>query len=674
MIGLSLRSQILLGIMAPLVLCEISVYLLVDRTTRANARKSIERDLGGAMKGLERELSLRFESLHASAKLLSSDYAFKQAFATADTDTINSALENHVRRVGADSMFLASMEGDLLGASDLELALPAELLHKVITSELDEETDRYDLTTRVKGKIMKLVVVPLRAPKPVAWIFLGFTIGRDLADELKGTFASEVSLLWEDQPGKVSVPVSSLDSEGVRWLESGAARLAPGQISEAEASFGTQIFAVKQETTLEGKSLRYVLQRSLEAEFEPSRKLLFLLAAIFIGVSLVFMVLAFYLARSLTKPIDELVLATKEIAEGRIPRKLGSKEKNELGELARSFDLMSDSLAREMKQRAHAYDSLQVTLAHESLLLDIAKVTSFVVGIEQTLGVIAERVIRAVPANGVYVFLRREGKPGFQLVSKRFASAQASAAPAEAGATETKILGEYLNRLSDSDQVLKPERIARGGGQFFVSHLLISGKHLGSFIFSELPNQPITAENVRLIESVLSLAVLAVENGNVYRGTISDPLTGLFNRKFFEIQAELEMHRAQRNKSPYSLLILKVEGLREHDRGLLADLGLRRIAELAKEKLRRTDVICRLSGEKFAVLLTDTNKEGATITAKNLLSHLSVWRAEEGPRFHGVRFAVGISSGNDRTRNLSAMLDSAEGLVTKTAGDDGVFT
>ena len=102
---------------------------------------------------------------------------------------------------------------------------------------------------------------------------------------------------------------------------------------------------------------------------------------------------------------------------------------------------------------------------------------------------------------------------------------------------------------------------------------------------------------------------------------MTDPLTGLGNRRYLEGQAALEIARAQRSGAPLSLIAVDLDHFKRindnygHDVG---DLALQAFADTARGQLRDGDVLCRMGGEEFAVLLPDTGDDEAMQVAERL--------------------------------------------------------
>jgi diguanylate cyclase (GGDEF)-like protein len=100
-----------------------------------------------------------------------------------------------------------------------------------------------------------------------------------------------------------------------------------------------------------------------------------------------------------------------------------------------------------------------------------------------------------------------------------------------------------------------------------------------------------------------------------------DGLTSLFNRRHFDTLARVEWGRFQRYGRPLSLLVLDIDKFKSindrfgHDAG---DLILKAIADDCSSMRRETDIVARLGGEEFVLLLPETNESAAGLVAERL--------------------------------------------------------
>lgn len=101
----------------------------------------------------------------------------------------------------------------------------------------------------------------------------------------------------------------------------------------------------------------------------------------------------------------------------------------------------------------------------------------------------------------------------------------------------------------------------------------------------------------------------------------TDPLTGLGNRHRLRLGFEREQERAKRAGMPLSVILIDLDHFKQlndshgHEAG---DVALVFISRLFKERLRETDLLFRIGGEEFIVLLPHTSANGATVTAEDL--------------------------------------------------------
>jgi len=140
----------------------------------------------------------------------------------------------------------------------------------------------------------------------------------------------------------------------------------------------------------------------------------------------------------------------------------------------------------------------------------------------------------------------------------------------------------------------------------------------------------------------------------------TDHLTGLANRRRFERQLEREVGRVQRFEHPFSLLMIDIDSFKNvndtfgHDAG---DEAIRRISKVLCEGTRGIDLAARIGGEEFAVLLVETNKEGAFEVAERLRAAI---KALEIPRAGRVTASFGVAECPSDAQTAADILKAAD--------------
>jgi diguanylate cyclase (GGDEF)-like protein len=110
-------------------------------------------------------------------------------------------------------------------------------------------------------------------------------------------------------------------------------------------------------------------------------------------------------------------------------------------------------------------------------------------------------------------------------------------------------------------------------------------------------------------------------NSELEKLVVTDYLTNLYNRRYFMQRGADEFKRANRNGPALALLMLDIDKFKKvndtygHEAG---DIALRYVAEAMKSNLREIDVLGRMGGEEFAVLLPNTLLEDAALLAERV--------------------------------------------------------
>lgn len=156
--------------------------------------------------------------------------------------------------------------------------------------------------------------------------------------------------------------------------------------------------------------------------------------------------------------------------------------------------------------------------------------------------------------------------------------------------------------------------------------LLFGGLGLGAALTSD-GHGGTAIMNAASASAVMTILIFFYENGraDTYRlledAANSDPLTGLLNRRGFRDRFETELARARRTGAPISLLVLDIDHFKKindrhgHDVG---DAAIRHMAGLLTANTRRHDVVGRLGGEEFALLLPETSAHQAAMVAEKV--------------------------------------------------------
>jgi diguanylate cyclase (GGDEF)-like protein/putative nucleotidyltransferase with HDIG domain len=174
------------------------------------------------------------------------------------------------------------------------------------------------------------------------------------------------------------------------------------------------------------------------------------------------------------------------------------------------------------------------------------------------------------------------------------------------------------------------------------------------------------------------LAALAVDNAEIRTRleaeVITDHLTALYNHRYFHERLAEELRRANRLRSSVGLLIYDIDDFKRVNDTyghLVGDQVLQGVASISRETCRLEDVICRIGGEEFAIILPGADMEDAVALAERLRAGVaSVAFPTAGP----VAISVGVAQGPlhaSSPRELTTCADLAM-LEAKALGKDRV--
>jgi diguanylate cyclase (GGDEF)-like protein len=331
----ALRTRIAVTFLLLLAAVLAAALGAVSAANHGNAEREVQRQLDVGASVFSRLLESNRRQLTQAAQAVAADYGFREAVSTRDTDTLVSVLQNSGERIGAAMVVLTSLNGDVIAASGLHVKegtpFPASPMQRSGTA--------YDSATTLmvdNGRIYQLVTVSVRSPLPVAWIAMAFELDEQAARELADITGLAVTL---------SVNTGGHWTDVVSTVPAGAARQSDVVARRIEVSKWGNAEVVA------------ILSRSLadaRAPFESLTRMLFLIA----GVSLIASALAaFWLARNITRPLQDLTQAVDQMRAGTYDVTLRVQRRDELGVLAEGLQLMQTAVqSRDQSIRRLAYE------------------------------------------------------------------------------------------------------------------------------------------------------------------------------------------------------------------------------------------------------------------------------------------------------------------------------
>ena len=146
-----------------------------------------------------------------------------------------------------------------------------------------------------------------------------------------------------------------------------------------------------------------------------------------------------------------------------------------------------------------------------------------------------------------------------------------------------------------------------------------------------------------------------------------DGLTGIANRRYFDVALDRELRRAQRMKGPLSLLLIDIDSFKaynDHFGHQQGDACLSTVAQALAANLKRpADVAARYGGEEFAAILPDTSLEQARLHANAIREHVAALALPHAASAYWpiVTLSIGVASFDpERLHEVPALIEAAD--------------
>ena len=166
---------------------------------------------------------------------------------------------------------------------------------------------------------------------------------------------------------------------------------------------------------------------------------------------------------------------------------------------------------------------------------------------------------------------------------------------------------------------------------------------------------------LQLFANQMELAITIADLfDKVKKQAITDPLTELYNRRFFEDSIQREAERSERLSQPFTLISLDLDHLKEindtygHNYG---DLAIKAIGRVLKRNARSIDIPARIGGEEFNVMLPGIDSKGGMIAAERIRTAIE---AESIEKVGKITASIGVSTYIEHTKSVDELLEMAD--------------
>lgn len=325
--SLKLRIAVAYALLSAAILA--AILLLAGDGIGRFGEASASRDLAANARVFDEIIDLRAQQMRGSADVLSRDFGFREAVATGDAATIDSALVSLRERSRSAAAFVVGVDGAMIGSAAAGLPAPADLW-----DALDSGQDHGII--QIGNKLALAAASPIEVPDTIGWLVLAQPLD---AAEMRGL---------------AKLAAVDIDARVVRARELPAVLAAApsGRVVES----GDRERILHHVTALPalqtGIRPRLVLDHSLTKALGEFSGLQWLLAALAAAGLTLIIVLSWRIARTITRPLSALDNATRLIGEGK-DAAVEVTSDDEIGRLGASFNTMVAAIAERERQITH---------------------------------------------------------------------------------------------------------------------------------------------------------------------------------------------------------------------------------------------------------------------------------------------------------------------------------
>ena len=269
-------------------------------------------------------------------------------------------------------------------------------------------------------------------------------------------------------------------------------------------------------------------------------------------------------------------------------------------------------------ENARLYSTERRRMRQLELINLIARSATAANDVEQFLATMADLIYDTFEGTEVCILLRdvagtlalRAHAGSQQPVLERFHASERSGILAQAFAARMNILQNDVAALPDW-----PACLENTGSELGVP-LVSFGDTLGAVVIAHAQRNFFSVDDRSIAQAAADVCATAIKNvllaDELRRVTSTDSLTGVYNQRYFHTVVAQEISRARRYNKRFALAMLDLRAFRSINTALGFDGGdeiLCAVAQVLRQQLRSIDILCRYAGDRFALVLPETDRE-----------------------------------------------------------------
>ena len=308
---------------------------------------------------------------------------------------------------------------------------------------------------------------------------------------------------------------------------------------------------------------------------------------------------------------------------------LALNEKDELGDLSRTFIMMSDRLQSTQLK-------LDTELERLQNLVKFGRLVGNEVSEEESYSILIKYLSRSFGINKIVVVSLSNSENIAEIIATHEEGCDGTSS-ADPCSTELRVMKDHsLCRAvrSGQDFVVNDvttdyrcpyQEVTQSEGSYMCAPISTGGAVLGWIHLVSTQKNFFTPERCFMINSYISTIAPSISSIRLLKAhrnmAMRDSLTGLYNRRFLEESISAQVPFAERYGQPLSLMMIDIDHFKRfndlygHKQG---DETMQKVANVLKDTARDSDIVSRYGGEEFVIIMPNTTKDGGILLAEKI--------------------------------------------------------
>ncbi len=209
--------------------------------------------------------------------------------------------------------------------------------------------------------------------------------------------------------------------------------------------------------------------------------------------------------------------------------------------------------------------------------------------------------------------------------------------------------------------------------------IILGDKVSGLIHLAKQDSEPFTRHELDITSQFTGIFITSIKNALIHKRTeklaFTDPLTELFNHRYFQETLNQEFVRAKRYSKPLSLMVIDIDFFKKFNDTyghLVGDKVLRHVAKIFQHSVReQIDTVARYGGEEFGVILPETPLKGAVLFAERIREAVESSKIPHEGKELSVTLSIGVSCTEVTDCHKTSDLVESADIALYSAKDGG---